>query len=97
MKGQSLEEKMIRSLLERKKEYEDYFKASVQPDDGDSEEEKKKKKEPEIDNQATNAYTGLIKTIVELSRKSPKEAKNPVELKRLAEEILENEYGIKRQ
>ena len=84
MKGkQSLEEKMIRSLLKRKREYEKYFKA--------------KEEKNEIDNQTTNAYAGLIKTIVELSRKAPKEAKDPAELKRLAEEILENEYGIKRQ
>lgn len=81
----SLEEQMIRSLIRRKREYERYFKASgIDPEN------------PGMDNQATNAYTGLIKTIAELSRKAVRESKDPEEVKRLAEEILETEYGIKR-
>ncbi len=50
-----------------------------------------------IDNQAVYAYTNLLKTVVELSRKvKVKEDKNPEALKQAAEEILESEYGIKR-
>ncbi|MDA8170304.1 MAG: hypothetical protein M0Z48_00545 [Nitrospiraceae bacterium] len=52
---------------------------------------------PGIDNQATYAYTNLLKTVVELSRKvKVKEDKNPEALKQAADEILESEYGIKR-
>lgn len=79
-----LEEKMIRDLLKRKRAYEKYFKS--------------KKENPEnIDPKAESAYASLVKLIVEISKKADLRAKDPEEMKRLAEEILENDYGIKRQ
>ncbi len=52
---------------------------------------------PGIDNQATYAYTNLLKVVVELSRKLKlKEEKDPAALRAAADEILETEYGIKR-
>ncbi|MDA8087813.1 MAG: hypothetical protein M0Z75_14070 [Nitrospiraceae bacterium] len=52
----------------------------------------------ELDNQAVHAYTNLLKTVIELSRKLKlKEKKStPEQLKAEAEKILEAEYGIKR-
>jgi hypothetical protein len=86
----SIEEQGIKALLKRKREYEKYFKTLL------------KKENPETDNlgmdhQAQTAYTNIIKTLVELSRKAASEAKDPERLKRLAEEILENDYGIERK
>jgi|Deesub1362A_J573_1020465.scaffolds.fasta_scaffold00740_25 hypothetical protein len=75
----SIEERMIKDLLKRKREYEKYFKSI-----------------DTIDNQAQSAYTSIIKTIVELSRKTVRETKSSEEMKKLAEEILESEYGIRR-
>lgn len=51
-----------------------------------------------IDNQAQYAYANLIKTIIELVRKCKpeKETKDPQEMRKLADDILESEYGIKR-
>ncbi len=50
-----------------------------------------------VDNQATYAYTNLLKVVVELSRKiKVKENRDPDELRAAAAEILESEYGIKR-
>lgn len=52
----------------------------------------------EMDNQAVHAYTNLLKTVIELSRKLKLKDKKstPEELKHEAEKILEAEYGIKR-
>ena len=53
---------------------------------------------PGIDNQATYAYTNLLKTVVELSRKvkPAKTEKDAAKLKKEANAILESEYGISR-
>lgn len=76
----SFEEKIMLKLIAQIEKYEAYFENNAT-----------------IDNQAVYAYTNLLKTIIELSRKRPqKEAKDPAEMRRLAEEILESEYGIKR-
>ncbi len=78
----SFEEKMLSDLLKQKEKYETYFDSINL-----------------IDNQAQFAYANIIKTIIDLSRKmkpKEKEIKDPAEMKRLADEILENEYGIKR-
>jgi hypothetical protein len=77
----SFEEKMIRDLLKRKRAYEQYFK--LKPDNT-------------VDNQAQSAYTTIIKTLFELSRKTLPGAKDPEEIRRLSEEILESEFGIRR-
>ena len=50
----------------------------------------------DIDNQAMYAYTNLLKTVVELSRKVKAKETDPEEFKKKAEEILESEFGIKR-
>jgi hypothetical protein len=78
----SFEESMLRDLLKQKKKYEQYFEG-IQG----------------VDNQASFAYANIIKTVIELSRKiKPRgEEKDPEELRRMADEILEMEYGIKRQ
>ncbi|MDP2168732.1 MAG: hypothetical protein Q8J64_10430 [Thermodesulfovibrionales bacterium] len=47
------------------------------------------------DAQAAYAYINMVKTAVTLSGKYPHRA-DPAEMKRVAEEILEREYGIKR-
>jgi phage shock protein A len=78
----ALVESMLRDLLKQKKKYEQYFEG-IQG----------------VDNQASFAYANIIKTVIELSRKiKPRgEEKDPEELRRMADEILEMEYGIKRQ
>lgn len=79
----TIEERMIRALLKCKRDYEEYFKT--------------KKSKP--DNAAQTAYTALIKTIVDISRKSltdqPRE-RDPEEALKRAREILRTEYGIER-
>lgn len=50
----------------------------------------------EIDSKAESAYASLVKTIVELSLKTGSSSKDPEELRRIAEEILESDYGIKK-
>lgn len=77
----SFEERMMNDLMKQKDKYEAYFETISG-----------------IDNQAQYAYTNIVKTIIELSRKLKpgKETKDPDEMKKLAEEILESEYGIKR-
>jgi hypothetical protein len=74
------EKRMIDDLLKRKEAYEAYFKTAEEP----------------MDHKAETAYASLVKTIVELSLKTGSSAKDPGELRRVAEEILENDYGIKR-
>jgi hypothetical protein len=76
----TIEERMIRDLLRQKRRYEKYFKTL----------------KDNVDNQAQTAYTNIVKTIVELSRKAGKEARDPEEMKRLADEILKSEFGIER-
>lgn len=49
-----------------------------------------------VDNQAQTAYTNIIKVVVGLSKKTREEAVDPEEMRRIAEEIMETEYGIKR-
>ncbi len=46
-----------------------------------------------VDNQAVFAYMHLLKTVVEVSRKGKVNTKDPVELKRLAEDARK-EYGL---
>lgn len=89
---QTLEDKMIKALLRQKRKYEIYLNSKkTEVKTGD------KTEEPELDHKAEHAYTHIIKTIVELSRKSQgREKEDPEEMKRIAEEILESEYGIKR-
>jgi hypothetical protein len=75
---------MLLSLIAQKEKYEKYFDGLPANN---------------MDNQAQFAYSNIIKTVIELSRKlKPKEkqSKDLAEMKRLAEEILESEYGIKR-
>jgi hypothetical protein len=88
MRERPLEKKMIDALLKRKQAYEKYFR---------SKEKKKGKGNPEaMDNQAQNAYTSLVKTIFDLHQKSGGAGKDPLELQRLSDEMLEVEFGIKR-
>lgn len=49
-----------------------------------------------VDNQAAYAYTNMIRTAMELSARIGPARTDPEEMKRIAEEILETEYGIKR-
>lgn len=77
----SIEEKMLKALIKQKGKYERYLK--TQTLEG-------------IDHKAEHAYTHIIKTIIELSRKSTiTEEKSPEEMRQAAAEILESEYGIK--
>lgn len=77
-----IEQEMLSALVSQKEKYEKYLG---------------EKQGEDIDHKAEHAYTHIIKTIIELSRKleQPKED-DPEEMKRIAEEILESEYGIKR-
>lgn len=77
----SREEGLIKDLLKVKRQYERYFKTLEKPD-----------------GQALSSYAGILKTAAELLRKlGPEtEANDPEEMKKIAEEILESEYGIKR-
>jgi ribosome biogenesis protein Nip4 len=83
----SFEEKMIRDLLKRKRAYEKYFRTLVKVEDGEE--------KIEVDNQAQSAYTAIIKTLFELSKKAVDKTHDPEEMRRLADEILESDYGIK--
>ncbi len=76
----SFEKRMIDDLLTRKEAYEVYFE----------------KQNGKIDSRAESAYASLVKTIIELSIKTGSRTKDPEELARIAKEILENDYGIKR-
>ena len=75
------EERLIKDLLKVKRGYDRYFKSLDRPD-----------------NQAVSSYTGVIKAIADLYKKiKPEdEAKDHAEWKRIADEIIEAEYGIKR-
>lgn len=79
----TIDARMVRALLSRKLAYEKYFKTL----------------DNKTDNPAQTAYTALIKTIVDISRKSvaeqPKE-RDPEEALKRAKEILRTEYGIER-
>jgi hypothetical protein len=77
----SIEEQAIKALLKRKREYERYFDSL-------------RKKNEKMDSPAQNAYTTIIKTLVELSRKKAEEAKSSGETERTLEEVLRDEYGI---
>ena len=76
----SFEMQRIADLLKRKEAYEVFFE----------------KQNGKIDSRAESAYASLVKTIVELSIKAGSRTKDPEELARIAKEILENDYGIKR-
>ncbi|MBI4822652.1 MAG: hypothetical protein HY805_00250 [Nitrospirae bacterium] len=105
-KKPALEEKMLRALLRQKRKYEIYLSSRADISKSDIAKEngkiKKGKKDEnnekaELDHKAEHAYTHIIKTIIELSRKlSLSEETDPEEMKRRAEEILESEFGIKR-
>ena len=88
----SLEEQMIAALMQQKEKYEDY----LSKDKGEDYLSKDKDQGEVMDHKAEHAYTGIIKAIFELSRKSKKETTDPEEMKRLAKEILESDFGIKR-
>jgi hypothetical protein len=77
----SIEEQAIKALLRRKGEYERYFDSL-------------RDKDEKMDNQAQNAYTSIIKTLVELSRKAAPPKRSAEEIQRAAEEVLRNDYGI---
>ena len=78
------EESMVRALMRRKRAYEQHFKD----------------KGPELDNPAHTAYIALIKTIVDIVRKSNEAAAapkhDPEDARRKADEVIRNEYGIER-
>ncbi len=79
------EMKLVKDLLKQKERYEEYFKT---PPTTES-------KSP--DHSALSAYTGLIKTTAELYRKIKSEGKaGEAELKEIAREILESDYGALR-
>lgn len=76
----ALEAEMITALIRRKEEYERYFSTKE-----------------DIDPKVEQAFTNIVKLIIELARgQSGPEKSDPEEMKRAAEEILEREYGIKR-
>jgi transposase-like protein len=53
---------------------------------------------PHVDNQASFAYTNMIRTAIELAgRIRPEKRTDPEEMRRIADEILETDYGIKRR
>jgi len=79
----SITEQGIQALQKRRREYERYFRTL-------------KKEGATMDHQAQTAYINIIKTLVELEKKSLPETGDPERMKRLAAEILENDYGIKR-
>jgi hypothetical protein len=81
MRKTPLEEKLLKDFLKVKKEYEKYFKTLEKPDA-----------------QALSAYGNILKNAVELTKKLRPEGKSTTQedMKRIAEEILESEYGIKR-
>jgi hypothetical protein len=78
--GSTIEAQAIRALRRRKLQYERYFK-NRDGRDG-------------MDNQAQSAYISIIKTLVELTRKSADTSTDPEEWKRQAQEILRRDYGI---
>lgn len=47
------------------------------------------------DNPAHSAYVSIIKALVEIAKKVPSQGRSPEEMKRIAEEILEQDYGIR--
>ncbi|MBI4823225.1 MAG: hypothetical protein HY805_03215 [Nitrospirae bacterium] len=51
---------------------------------------------PAVDSQAAYAYANLLHAALRLKDRMPKEKPDPVEMKRVALEILETEFGIKR-
>lgn len=72
------EKELLKALLERKAEYERFF-ASRQDSDG-------------LDHKAEQAYTGLIKTIYELMKKTEETQRK--DLKKEVSRIVQEEYGI---
>lgn len=80
-KGQELDLELVRDLLEQKKRYEFFFEHLPHG---------------EIDNSAQSAYMGIVKTLHDINRKLQAEGhRSPEELKEIAREILENEYGVR--
>lgn len=77
----AIEREMIFALIARKESYEAYFKQTSK-----------------MDHKAESAFTSIIKAILELVRKQPEEQKkqDPEEMDRVAKEILQSEYGIRR-
>lgn len=54
-------------------------------------------KMPRVGTQEVFAYANLARAAMELSKRLPPEAKDPEEMRRVAQEIMETEYGIKRR
>jgi hypothetical protein len=52
---------------------------------------------PKVESQEIFAYAGLARAALEVSRKLPPAAKDPGELRRIAAEILENDFGVKQE
>jgi hypothetical protein len=77
----SIEEQAIKALLRRKGEYERYFDTL-------------REKDEKMDSPAQNAYTTIIKTLVELSKKAAPPKRSAEEIRKAAEEVLRNDYGI---
>ncbi|MDA8155908.1 MAG: hypothetical protein M0Z52_05585 [Actinomycetota bacterium] len=83
VKPDGFEMKLVKDLLKHKKRYERYFK------------EKGPQGEP--DHHALSAYTSVIKTAAVIYRQMKSEGKSgEAELKAIARDILENDYGANR-
>lgn len=75
----TVEEQVLRGLLNRKREYDRYFRTRET-----------------IDNQAVSAYINIVKLAVDVLQKTGKGSGGSEDLRKAAEEILENEFGIRR-
>jgi hypothetical protein len=72
------DQKMLKKILRQIERYERHL-------DTDS----------RVDNQAAYAYTNMIRTAMELAGKiKPERKRSPEEIRRAAEEVLRNDYGI---
>jgi len=75
-----LNPELLDDLIRQKKRYENYFEGI--------------EKNGTMDNSALSAYMGILKLLIELDLKEG--PASPEELKQIAKEILENEYGVRR-
>jgi hypothetical protein len=70
------------SLIRLKERYEKYFEGLA---------------ENSIENTTLTAYMNILKLILDIDKKLSEEGQaSPRELKEIAREILENEYGVRR-
>lgn len=54
-------------------------------------------RQPRVESQDIFAYAGLARTALEVSRSLPPSARDPEEMRRIAAEILENDFGVKQE